>query len=208
MRSKTQSPCLRLAIVEIRGIPLCEGCAHEQEAYFAIGELTQETQKLRSLPLGKTLGEALDRMRRHRAHSLATAKRLDLPCVDATERLAHTNTLTNSYVSGSEDKGPGRMEHMSEDARALIRVAQEVHAERHGAQTFLPGTRLAFPEAAKRIGIRTDRQRYYDALEELEYEGAIEWDTSARYARGDKHYLITRGGLDGVLEEHFVQTPK
>jgi hypothetical protein len=99
------------------------------------------------------------------------------------------------------------MEHMSEDARALIRAAQEVHAERHGKQTFLPGTRLPFPEAAKRIGIRSDRQRYYDAIEELEYERAIEWDTSARYARGDKHYLITRRGLDGVLEEHSMQAP-
>jgi hypothetical protein len=96
MRSKTQSPCLGRAIVEIRGIPLCEACAHEQEAYFAIGELTQETQELRGLPLGKTLDEALDRMRRHRAHSLATAKRLDLPGVDETERLALTNTLTNN----------------------------------------------------------------------------------------------------------------
>ena len=99
------------------------------------------------------------------------------------------------------------MEHMSEDARALIRAAQEVYAERHGVQTFLPGTRLPFPEAAKRIGIRSDRQRYYDAIEELEYERAIEWDASARYARGDKHYLITRRGLDGVLEEHSMQAP-
>jgi hypothetical protein len=91
------------------------------------------------------------------------------------------------------------MEHMSEDALALIRAAREVHAERHGAQTFLPGTRLSFVEAAKRTGIRSDRQRYYDAIEELEYEGAIEWDTSARYGRGDKHYLITqRGLLDGA----------
>jgi hypothetical protein len=63
------------------------------------------------------------------------------------------------------------MEHTSEDARALIRAAQEVHAERHGAQTFLPGTYLPFPKAAKRAGIRSDRQRYHDALEELEYEG-------------------------------------
>jgi hypothetical protein len=30
---------------------------------------------------------------------------------------------------------------------------------------------------------------------DLEYEGAIEWDPSARYARGDKHYLITQRGL-------------
>ena len=87
------------------------------------------------------------------------------------------------------------MEHLREDARALIRAAQEVHAERHGAWTFLPGTLLPFPEAAKRTGIRSDRQRYHDALVDLEYEGAIEWDPSARYARGDKHYLITQRGL-------------
>jgi hypothetical protein len=43
--------------------------------------------------------------------------------------------------------------------------------------------------------MRSDRQRYHDALEELEYEGAIEWDPSARYARGEKHYLLTRRGL-------------
>ncbi len=103
------------------------------------------------------------------------------------------------------------MEHTSEDARALIRAAQQIHAERHGARTFLPGTYLYFPEAAKRTGIRPDRQRYHDAIEEMEYEGAIEWDTSARYARGDKHYLITQRGLHGVMgragEEHSKQLP-
>ena len=87
------------------------------------------------------------------------------------------------------------MEHTTEDARALIGVAKEVHAERHGAHTFVPGTYLPFLEAARRTGIRSDRQRYYDAIEDLEYEGAIEWDQSARYARGDKHYLITQRGL-------------
>jgi hypothetical protein len=101
------------------------------------------------------------------------------------------------------------MEHTSEDARILIRAAQEVHAERHGAQTFLPGTYLPFPKAAKRAGIRSDHQRYHDAIEDLEYEGAIEWDPSARYARGDKHYLITQRGLDGVLgrEEYSKRFP-
>ena len=88
------------------------------------------------------------------------------------------------------------MQHTTEDARALMWAAQEIHAERHGAQTFLPGTRLPFLEAAKRTGIRPDLQRYHDAIEDLEYEGAIEWDPSARYARGDKHYLITQRGLD------------
>ena len=88
------------------------------------------------------------------------------------------------------------MEHTTEDAWALMRAAQQIHAERHGAHTFVPGTYLPFLEAAKRTGIRSDRQRYHDTIEDLEYEGAIEWDTSARYARGDKHYLITRRGLD------------
>ena len=87
------------------------------------------------------------------------------------------------------------MEHVTEDAQALIRAARELHVERHGEKTFLPGTCLSFLEAAKRAGIRPDRQRYYDAIEDLEYEGAIEWAESARYARGDKHYLITRRGV-------------
>ena len=87
------------------------------------------------------------------------------------------------------------MEHMSEDARVLIRAAKEVYAERHGAQTFLPGSRLSFLEAAKRSGMRSDGQRYHDAIEDLEYEGAIEWDESARYARGNKHYVVTQRGL-------------
>jgi hypothetical protein len=87
------------------------------------------------------------------------------------------------------------MEHMSEDARVMIRAAQEVHVERHGAQTFTPGTHLPLEEAGRRSGLNPNRQRYYDAIEDLEYEGAIEWDESARYARGDKHYLITQRGL-------------
>jgi hypothetical protein len=40
--------------------------------------------------------------------------------------------------------------------------------------------------------------RYYDAVQELEYEGAIEWDPSAQYARGNEHHVITRRGLDGA----------
>ena len=66
VRSKTQSPCLHQAVMEIRGIPFCEACAREQEAYFAIGELTQEeAQDFHSKPLA----EALERMRRERACS-------------------------------------------------------------------------------------------------------------------------------------------
>jgi hypothetical protein len=91
VRSKTQSPCLHRAVVEIRGIPFCEACAREQEAYFAIGELTQkQTQGLRSEPLSKTLGETLDRLRRERTDGLAGARCLDIPSVDETERIALT----------------------------------------------------------------------------------------------------------------------
>ena len=61
VRSKTESPCLEPAVGQIRGIPFCEACAREQEAYFAIGELVaEERQGLRSKPLA----EALKRMRR------------------------------------------------------------------------------------------------------------------------------------------------
>jgi hypothetical protein len=40
VRSETNDPCLRPAVVEVRGVPFCEPCAREQEAYFAIGEIT------------------------------------------------------------------------------------------------------------------------------------------------------------------------
>jgi hypothetical protein len=97
VRSRTQSPCLQQAVVEIRGIPFCEACAREQEAYFAIGELTQEeTRDLRGEPLskslGKTLGEMLSGMRRQRTDDLAAATPLDLPSVDKTWRLAPTKS--------------------------------------------------------------------------------------------------------------------
>jgi hypothetical protein len=88
----------------------------------------------------------------------------------------------------------------TEDARALLRAAREIHAERHGLQTFTLGTHLPLEEAGQRTGINPKRLRYYDAIEELEYEGAIDWDESARYAMGNKHYVITQYGLDGAAE--------
>jgi hypothetical protein len=53
--------------VEILGVAFCGSCAREQEAYFSIGELTQqeEARDIRSGPLV----EALERMRRARAGS-------------------------------------------------------------------------------------------------------------------------------------------
>jgi hypothetical protein len=90
------------------------------------------------------------------------------------------------------------MHRTTEDARALLRAAQEIHAERHEIQTFTLGTHLLLQAAGERTGIRPNSIRYHDAIEELEYEGAIEWDPSARYARGDKHYVITQRGLDSA----------
>jgi len=88
----------------------------------------------------------------------------------------------------------------TEDARALLCTAQEIHGERHGSQTFTLGTHLPLEVAGQRTGIRPTSIRYYDAIKELEYEGAIEWPTSARYARGNKKYVITKRGLEMLRE--------
>jgi hypothetical protein len=92
VRSKTESPCPRRAVVKIRGIAFCGSCAREQEAYFAIGELTQEqTQGLRSKPLA----EALERMRRERAGGkggIAAELHRGFSGVNKAERLALTQS--------------------------------------------------------------------------------------------------------------------
>ena len=61
VRSGTDDPCLRPAAVKVGGIPFCESCAREQEAYFAIGELTDKPQNLHG---DKRLVGLLERMRR------------------------------------------------------------------------------------------------------------------------------------------------
>src|SRR3954469_5093725 len=61
VRSATDDPCLRPAAVRIRGVPFCAGCARDQEAYFAIGKLTE---KPRSLHDDERLGVLLGRMQR------------------------------------------------------------------------------------------------------------------------------------------------
>ncbi len=77
----------------------------------------------------------------------------------------------------------------------LLRAAQEIHGGRHGSQTLTAGTHLPLEAAGQSAGIKPNSIRYHDAIEELEYEAAIKWDESARYARGDKHYIITQRGL-------------
>ncbi len=93
---------------------------------------------------------------------------------------------------------PNMVDRATEDARALLRATREVHAERHGARTFTLGTHLPLEEAGRRTGIDPNGIRYHDAIRDMEYEGAIEWDTSARYARGNNHYVVTRRGLDDL----------
>ncbi len=73
VRSKTDHPCPHQAVVEIRGIPFCEPCAREQEAYFAMGELTREAQGPRSEPLVGALGGT----RRERADGITAAEELE-----------------------------------------------------------------------------------------------------------------------------------
>jgi hypothetical protein len=72
VRSNTDRPCSRPAVVEIWGMPFCERCAREQKAYFAIGELTQE-EETRGL-LDEPLVEALGRMRQERTGYTAVAE--------------------------------------------------------------------------------------------------------------------------------------
>ncbi len=98
MRSGTDDPCLRLAAREIWGIPLCEKCAREQEAYAAIGELAQaqgmlsdwssQVRRLHNEPLTdmldhmqQELGGRIEEARK----LLAVAKREARPVEDALQ---------------------------------------------------------------------------------------------------------------------------
>jgi hypothetical protein len=66
VRSGTDNPCRRPASVTIRGVPFCEPCAREQEAYFTIGELTEGTRRFDERALSGNLGQ-VQRMSRRRS---------------------------------------------------------------------------------------------------------------------------------------------
>lgn len=69
-RGGTDDPCLGFAVVKTFGVAFCESCARDQEAYFAIGELTRsrepddERERWANDPDDKSLVEALGRVRR------------------------------------------------------------------------------------------------------------------------------------------------
>ena len=74
------------------GVAFCGPCARRQEAYFAIGELTQEdTEGLR----GGALAEALKMMRRERAgvrETMAAELHRGIACARDPATIAHTNS--------------------------------------------------------------------------------------------------------------------
>jgi hypothetical protein len=84
VRSKTDHPCPRQAVVKIWGMPFCERCAREQQAYFAIGELTQKEEEGRGLR-NEPLDEALDRMRWERAGYSAAEEKAKVTVGDPAE---------------------------------------------------------------------------------------------------------------------------
>jgi hypothetical protein len=80
VRSRTDRPCVRPAVVKILGVPFCEQCAREQEAYFAIGELAWARGPATGWPEGagtahdESLFEVLKRIRQKFASHVVDAR--------------------------------------------------------------------------------------------------------------------------------------
>jgi hypothetical protein len=125
-----------------------------------------------------------------------SASRLEVLFREVRARLV-AGALAGGTPMSSRRQG---MRHTVEDPRVLLRAAQEIREGRHGAQVLTSGAHLPLEAAGQSTGIRPNSIRYHDAIAELEYEAAIEWDTSARYARGNKHYVITERGLKMLRE--------
>jgi len=62
VRSGTDHPCARPAAVRLQDIPFCESCTREQEAYFAIGRLTEAVEQAG----GKDFAMVVDLMKKIR----------------------------------------------------------------------------------------------------------------------------------------------
>jgi hypothetical protein len=74
MRSGTDNPCPRPAAVLLWDVLFCEACAREQEAYFAIGKLTEEPRSSRD---DARLIGVLDQMRRMTRRRVVGSHRSD-----------------------------------------------------------------------------------------------------------------------------------
>src|SRR5215203_6893678 len=75
--------------------------------------------------------------------------RLEIPFRRVRARLVAGGPTGGGLTSSRRPE----MTRTAEDGRALLKAAQEIHAERHGAQTFPPGTHLPLEAAGERIGI-------------------------------------------------------
>src|SRR5215218_8983590 len=65
--------------------------------------------------------------------------RLEMPF-----RRVHARLVAGALTGGAPSSSMrGVMSRAAEDGLALLEAAQQIHAERHGAHTFLPGTRLS-----------------------------------------------------------------
>ena len=103
VRSKTESPCPRSAEVEILGVAFCGPCARQQEAYFAIGELThEEARDLRSKPLA----EVLERKRQERAGSTESIA-AEMPTGSRAPASPRLSRLRTANFTFSEGEGAG-----------------------------------------------------------------------------------------------------
>lgn len=69
VRSGTDNPCWRPAVVTIQDIPFCQRCAREQEAYFVIGELTEIPRHPEDESLAWILGRMQSTARQRRVAS-------------------------------------------------------------------------------------------------------------------------------------------
>lgn len=85
VRSGTDLPCGRSATVRLLGVLFCEECAREQNAYFAIGDLTRRRDPLAEIPglhgsyRDGPLVEALRALRRTTGVSSRDPERQGLP---------------------------------------------------------------------------------------------------------------------------------
>ena len=103
VRSETDHPCPSPAVAKICGVPFCERCAREQEAYFAVGELTQALAADRT---NRTLGfrraepvvAVLDRIRWELTRRLVEAGR-------ERTKVAAASPATSTNAAGRRPTG-------------------------------------------------------------------------------------------------------